>query len=53
VLIASRACGAALPATRAENLETLNVRADPLQANGTSARDSDSTAGQAREALVR
>jgi hypothetical protein len=42
------------PATRAEDSENLNVRADQeLRADGTSARDSDSTAGQAQEPLVR
>ena len=49
-LIASRACGAGLTATRAEDLENLNVRADQrLRADGTSARDHDSTAGQTQE----
>jgi hypothetical protein len=50
-LIASRACGAGLPATRAEDSENVNVRADPeLRADGTRARDSDSMAGHAQGA---
>jgi hypothetical protein len=49
-LIASRACGARLPVTRTEDSENLDVRADQeLRADGTSARDSDSMAGQAHE----
>ena len=41
-LIASRACGAALAATRAEDSENLNARADQeLRADGTIARDGD------------
>jgi hypothetical protein len=40
-LVASRACGASLPATRAEDSEDLNVRGDhELRADGTSAGDS-------------
>ena len=50
-LIASRACGAGLPVTRAEDSENLDVRADQeLRADGTSARDSDSMAGHAQGA---
>jgi hypothetical protein len=48
-LIASRACGAGLPATRAGDSENLNVRSDQeLRADGT--RDSDSMAGHAQGA---
>jgi len=48
-LIASRAFGAGLPATRAEDSENLNGSVDQeLRGDGTSARDSDSTAGQAQ-----
>jgi hypothetical protein len=48
-LIASRAFGAGLPARRAEDAENLNGSADQeLRADGTSARESDSTAGPAQ-----